>query len=289
MTPEMYCKERCFWYNYVKDMQKGHLHMNVKIANRLLEYRLAHGLSQEALAEKLGVSRQAVSKWERSEASPDTDNLIALAALYGVLIDELINGEGEPKVAHTQDAAEEATQDAEAAEKSNADTANDFGDIGINIDDGDDKIHIGIRGIHVVEKDGAEVHIGAQGIHISDNDDDDDDDDEDDDGRPNYFGWLSSAMPILCTIAYLVLGFTTQNGWSCGWILYFLVPVVPSLISAIRHRRPSNFAYPVFVAGLYLVAGMCYGRWHPEWVMFLTVPVYYGIAEAIEKLKKRRK
>lgn len=48
------------------------------------------GLSQEALAEKLGVSRQAVSKWERSESSPDTDNLIALAKLYGVSLDELL-------------------------------------------------------------------------------------------------------------------------------------------------------------------------------------------------------
>ena len=48
------------------------------------------GLSQEALADKLGVSRQAVSKWERAESLPDTDNLIALAALYGLTLDELL-------------------------------------------------------------------------------------------------------------------------------------------------------------------------------------------------------
>ena len=50
--------------------------MNIETANRLLKYRKDSGLSQEELAEKIGVSRQAVSKWERSEASPDTDNLI---------------------------------------------------------------------------------------------------------------------------------------------------------------------------------------------------------------------
>ena len=43
--------------------------MNVEIAERLAARRKLAGLSQEALAEKLGVSRQAVSKWERSESS----------------------------------------------------------------------------------------------------------------------------------------------------------------------------------------------------------------------------
>ena len=64
--------------------------MNVEIAQRLAARRKQAGLSQEALAERLGVSRQAVSKWERSESSPDTDNLIALAQLYGLSLDDLL-------------------------------------------------------------------------------------------------------------------------------------------------------------------------------------------------------
>lgn len=64
--------------------------MNIAIADRLLRLRKAHGFSQEELAEKIGISRQSVSKWERAEASPDTDNLIALARLYGVSLDELL-------------------------------------------------------------------------------------------------------------------------------------------------------------------------------------------------------
>lgn len=55
--------------------------MNLEIANRLLALRREHGYSQEELAYKLGVSRQAVSKWERAESSPDTDNLLTLALM----------------------------------------------------------------------------------------------------------------------------------------------------------------------------------------------------------------
>ncbi len=59
----------------------------------MVELRKEHKLSQEALAENLGLSRQAISKWERAEASPDTDNLIALATLYGISLDELLGNE----------------------------------------------------------------------------------------------------------------------------------------------------------------------------------------------------
>ena len=64
--------------------------MNLEIANRLVALRRERGLSQEDLAARLGVSRQAISKWERAESSPDTDNLIALARLYGISLDELL-------------------------------------------------------------------------------------------------------------------------------------------------------------------------------------------------------
>ena len=67
--------------------------MNIKTANRLCELRKKHNLSQEELAAKLGVSRQAISKWERSESSPDTDNLIELAKIYNMTLDDLLNGD----------------------------------------------------------------------------------------------------------------------------------------------------------------------------------------------------
>lgn len=64
--------------------------MNIEIANRLIKLRKENGYSQEQLADALNISRQAISKWERGEASPDTDNLIELAKLYGVSVDYLL-------------------------------------------------------------------------------------------------------------------------------------------------------------------------------------------------------
>ena len=64
--------------------------MNIQFADRLVALRREQGWSQEELALRLGVSRQAVSKWERAESSPDTDNLIALVRLYGISLDELL-------------------------------------------------------------------------------------------------------------------------------------------------------------------------------------------------------
>lgn len=55
-------------------------------------HREKRGLSQEQLAGKLYVSRQAVSKWERNETYPELDNLIRLSDLYDISLDELIRG-----------------------------------------------------------------------------------------------------------------------------------------------------------------------------------------------------
>lgn len=65
--------------------------MDVKMADRLMALRKKNGYSQEELADKLGISRQAVSKWERAESAPDTDNLIALSKLYGTSIDVMLD------------------------------------------------------------------------------------------------------------------------------------------------------------------------------------------------------
>ena len=58
----------------------------------LKEYRQQSGMTQEYVAEALGVSRQAVSKWETGVAEPSTSNLLALAKLYGVDPGELLGG-----------------------------------------------------------------------------------------------------------------------------------------------------------------------------------------------------
>ena len=52
--------------------------------------RTSRGFTQEYVAEALGVSRQAVSKWENGTSEPSTANLMALARLYGLSVDELL-------------------------------------------------------------------------------------------------------------------------------------------------------------------------------------------------------
>lgn len=58
--------------------------------NNLKIYRREKGLTQEEVAEKLGVSRQAVAKWENGDTLPDIENCIALADLYGTTVDILV-------------------------------------------------------------------------------------------------------------------------------------------------------------------------------------------------------
>lgn len=331
--------------------------MNIQIANRLLEYRRKSGYSQEELAEKLGVSRQAVSKWERAEASPDTDNLIALAELYGVTIDELINGSRreEPSedgdTAADESSAEEETESedtAAEAEEPDEDANQDgervrIGLGGIHVDDRKgNHVHIDFHGVHVDDEDGNHVHIGAGGAYVSEArkeakimikdgklyvngkyicDVDEDArvelhrgkvylngtyvcDAGDGDtvtvsnghvyvnGRKRktaaVFNLVGAIVSVLATIAYFVLGFLTPWGWRLGWLVFFLVPIIVSLLSAIRHGKPSHFAYPVLTAGVYLFLGLWLGWWHPWWILFLTIPLYYALCDCIERVAGRK-
>ena len=69
--------------------------MDMTLGERLQALRRENGLSQETLAEKLNVSRQAVSKWETGLSNPDTENLIRLAGLFKVTVDDLIGAKPE--------------------------------------------------------------------------------------------------------------------------------------------------------------------------------------------------
>lgn len=62
-------------------------------AEKLKSIRKQAGMSQEQLAEKLGVSRQAVTKWENDAGIPDIENIMAISALFDISIDELLSNE----------------------------------------------------------------------------------------------------------------------------------------------------------------------------------------------------
>ncbi len=255
--------------------------MTIETANRLYELRKSHNLSQEELAEKLGVSRQAVSKWERSEASPDTDNLIALAKIYGLSLDELIYGEKQEK--------EEIKSETKYESQNGVNKVN-IGPTGIFVESDDgDKVQISLKGIKITE--GKHIEINGEEEDFDEDDDNDDVTIIGNDGhvkinveKRKHNLWRDIPYPIICAITYLLFGFLDiLGGWGKFWIIFLTIPVYYSLVEAIYKRRFSEFAYPVFAAVVFLVMGMYFDCWHPSWLIFVTIPVYYPIANALDR------
>lgn len=80
----------------------------MKLNDKLWVLRKQAGLSQEALAERIGVSRQAISKWETGEASPEITKLPLLARTFGVTADWLLDDSAEPEDDHPDEPAPDA-------------------------------------------------------------------------------------------------------------------------------------------------------------------------------------
>lgn len=176
--------------------------MTIETAERLVELRKRRGISQEELAERLGVSRQAVSKWERGEAAPDTDNLIALADLYCVSLDQLL-GRSVPTAIDPIDPADPLPNGSFFDQKKE-------------------------------KKD------------------------------------RSVPYPVLVTFIYLVLGFFL-NLWHPGWVIFLTIPLY-YLPASEQHplRLASN---PVLITIVYLMLGFQCNLWHPGWLIFFAIPL----------------
>ena len=63
----------------------------MKLSEKILDLRKQRGMSQEDLAERLGISRQAISRWESGTVLPDSANVLQLSKLFGVTTDYLLN------------------------------------------------------------------------------------------------------------------------------------------------------------------------------------------------------
>lgn len=288
--------------------------MNIETANRLLQYRKKSSLSQEALAEKIGVSRQAVSKWERAEASPDTDNLILLAEIYGVSLDELLKGEKktEPEQETRQTAAQEPNQEEETTEgedKSYHKVDKISFKNGIHIDSKDgDHVHISLKdGVHVADSSGARVSVDKNGVFVEENGakrvytDSQGNVYADDEVYSKHCCcnkktkskgkriWDKFPFYAIALITFLLWGFSgVCLGWALSWVCFLTIPLYYSLGSAIFNRNPSHFAYPVLAVILYMFFGffgVC-GGWAMGWIVFLTIPLYYCICEAFKSDEK---
>ena len=266
--------------------------MNIEIANRLVEMRKEKGLSQEALAEKLGISRQAVSKWERAESSPDTANLITLAKLYNISLDELLNTDQEKF-----ESGEPIEKNEKTFDGTTADTGVDTEDSpesvkvgwnGIHIKDGGDEVHVGWRGIHIIEDGKEAVRIGAgydgevdwedkSGINISE------------DGgvwingeeKTNYTWKFDGVLSGIILCIYLWIGFE-HSLWHPGWVMFLAIPILKSFVTAFKNKRISAISYPLIVMLGYLWIGLEHSLWHPGWLLFLTIPIVSSFVTAIK-------
>lgn len=290
--------------------------MNIEIANRLLQLRKNHQFSQEELATKLNISRQAVSKWERAEASPDTDNLIELAKLYGITLDELLTGEktqaedqdaGEPAAA--EPVPQEAPPDAGATEAEQdyqydwgTHQPNRHGDWvsfknGIHVRSvNGDKVDVGFSGVHVEDHNGEKVHVGFDGIHISEGDGSkvhpgdykhhEYDWDEQYKKQKPYKFWYAFPFPLIALIGFFVVGFC--GGWSWSWLLFLTIPLYYTTIAAIQKSNLMVFCYPALAVLIFFLLGFWGNLWHPGWIMFITIPFYYWLASALNPKTKSK-
>jgi HTH-type transcriptional regulator/antitoxin HipB len=231
-----------------QNSSNGGFCMNIETANRLLQYRKESNLSQEELAEKIGVSRQAVSKWERAEASPDTDNLIKLAEIYGVSLDEMLTGK-----APGTERKETADNSDDGHNQPDTDTNYVKSDKvsfkhGIHVEDKDgNKVHISYKdGVNVSENQGNNVHVGWDGINV------------DEKGKNRVYTDKDGNVMVDEKLN------SEQNGHS----------------KSAAHKAFNKFpfwAVSIFAFLLWGASGVCFG-WALSWICFLAIPVYYCVS-----------
>lgn len=203
------------------------------LGNKLYELRKQAGLSQEAFAEKLGVSRQAVSKWECGASLPDTDNLITIANLYNISLDELI-GRPAPEKTEKADPQEEYEDE---DDKEDAEAEAYYSDDGTPAD----KKRKTLRALHALPYPVfATVVFLLWGFLL--------------DGWyiswtvfitiPVYYSVIECirtkklsrfAYPVFITFVYCLIGMQ-WDGWHPWWILFVTIPIYYAIASAIDKK-----------------------------------------------------
>ncbi|WP_241158096.1 helix-turn-helix domain-containing protein [Adlercreutzia sp. ZJ138] len=200
-----------------KRTRKGTM-MNVEIAQRLAELRRAQGLSQEDLANKLGLSRQAVSKWERAESAPDMGNLIALADLYEVTIDELlrVSPEVEENVRYE---LQECVKSTEEQTKNAAETAENKSREVAECSQAAASVPETPTATSVPKTAAASVAYPA-GVQV----------------KPPKSPLRTFPYPLVCVVVYLIMGFCF-GWWHPGWIIFLTIPFYYWIVSVIERDQ----------------------------------------------------
>ena len=235
--------------------------MTIEIADRLVKLRKKYGYSQEELADKLGLSRQAVSKWERAEASPDTDNLICLAKIYGVSLDELLSTDEDVDTIVKEQVKEE--------KKSERKVEVEGGTITLQDDDGK-KVIINNHGVQCCDKDGKVVVKKPKDKFLL------------------TLDIIDCVLTTFAIITYIFLGVFLKM-WINGWIFFFVPEIVCSILRAIHKKNANNVnaafisLFAFFFVCLF-IPGLEANLWHPMWTVFLFIPVYHVTCSSINKI-----
>lgn len=264
------------------------MNMNVDVANKLLNLRKKYGYSQEELAEKLGISRQAVSKWERAEASPDTENLIALAKLYNVSLDEIfeidviksetINSrksvslkkdflkksnleEKDENIMRMQEPIYSQAQKTKVEEKY---PQKSF----IEKEEENQKNIYENLNFEVYEEENIIKNENNQQVNVSEN--------------INYKALYAFPYPLFVALMYVITG-SLFNWWHPMWLMFLTIPLYYTTITACQTKNLNTFCYPVLATLIYLISGFTFNLWHPGWLIFLTIPFYYTTINTLIK------
>lgn len=89
-------------------------------------------------------------------------------------------------------------------------------------------------------------------------------------------------LPLIVIITYIAIG-VLSGIWHPTWLLFLLIPLWESMLSARKHRHLSYFCFPVLVIAAYLVLGFVWGLWHPGWLLFLSIPLFYALADCFSR------
>ena len=260
--------------------------MTIEIADRLVKLRKKYGYSQEELADKLGLSRQAVSKWERAEASPDTDNLICLAKLYGVSLDELLSTDEDiDTIVKEQIKKEDKKEEEKDKETVEAEDTKE------EQEKNKDSVVINNKGIFVKDEDGSTVSIDKHGITVIDSDGEVKKHHERSRGSI-ILGAIEGALFTIAIVAYVVLG-SVLGWWDTAWIVIFIPEIICSFVRCFLKKNANQFNVVFLCCFTFFFVSMFLPRslgvidkelWHPMWAVFLLIPVYYSIVEVFNKI-----
>lgn len=213
--------------------------MDLFTAKKLTSLRRHHSLSQEALAEKIGVSRQAISRWERGEASPDTDNVLSIAKLYGISVDDILGDKtAEAVISEIKNKKEDTVKVSEICEEA-------------KIKEPEEKAF--------TEKKSAKAEALSACIKA---------------GKL----MMRFPFFLVVIIMYLIFGFSLSL-WHPMWVIFLLIPTYYLTAFALKApaKRSRLLRLPVYLylIALYIALGLTMNMWHPYWLIFLTLPFYY--------------